>query len=132
MVKRTAVLLGMLVIGCGGGTSSTDTHDAVILGTWVVTFSSNSSCSLSQIAFSLTESGTGAPTGSHGSYAIDCPGMSQDQEPQGPISGWNVNGNHFSIQVATNQNLLGTVSGSSLSGTFTWGNITGSFTAVKQ
>ena len=133
MRSLAALMLAGFTVGCGGSTDSTP-RDADVLGTWIVTFSSTTSCSLGQIAFILTESPTGAPTGSHGSYAISCPGAPNDQEDPGPVLNWQVSEDRFAIQVTNTpkRGLNGTVSGATMTGTFTWPSMSGTFSAAKQ
>lgn len=136
MRQRLTALLAVAAFACGGGDSN-GPGNVDVLGPWIVTFTSgtNVSCQLSQIAFIITQSNTGAETGTHGSYAISCPGQQDVQRLQGTITSWAVSGDRFSIDVAPLQTLSGTVSGATYTGSFTWvdgPSITGTFVAVKQ
>jgi hypothetical protein len=133
-VKHLASILALLTVACGGS-ESTGPRDADVLGTWILSFSTNNSCSLSQIAVILTESPTGAPTGTHGSYVFDCADPADDETVDpGAILGWQVSGNDFSLQFSNTppRRITGTVDGSTMSGSFLWKIYGGTFTAVKQ
>lgn len=132
MTKNTIVSLVALLLACGGDSGGNGPGDANIKGTWIVTFSSNTSCSLGQIAFTLSESQTGAPVGTHGSYVISCPGSPDQQEDPGSVFTWAVSGDNFSVHVSALQFLNGTLSGGTMQGTFVWGSVAGDFTAARQ
>lgn len=138
-MKRTMLFtLASLLVACGGS-ESTGPDDANVLGTWIFTFTTSNSCSLSQIAVIITESPSGAPTGTHGSYVFDCAGTSNDEVgTSGSISGWQVSGENFSLQFTTTppRRVTGTVDGNTMTGTFLWepGGVPfgGTYTAVRQ
>jgi hypothetical protein len=127
-----------VLVACGGS-DSTGSGDANMLGTWIFTFTTTNSCSLTQIAVIITESSSGAPTGTHGTYVFDCAGTLNDETvTSGSISGWQVSGNDFSLQFTTSppRRVTGTVDGNTMSGTFVWApngvTFGGSYTAVRQ
>ena len=137
-MRRVLFALASLAVACGGSDSA-GPGDANVLGTWIFTFTTNNSCSLTQIAVIITESQSGAHTGTHGTYVFDCAGTASDESVvSGSITGWQVSGDDFSLQFtsAPPRRLTGTVEGNSMTGTFVWqpGGVTygGSFTAVKQ
>lgn len=137
-MRNASLFLITLLLGCGGSDSS-GPGDANVLGTWLFTFTTNNSCSLTQIAVILSESPTGAPIGDHGTYVFDCAGVTSDETGvAGSVAGWQVSGNDFSLQFTTSppRRLSGTVNGSSMSGTFLWQpagvSYGGTFTAVRQ
>lgn len=105
-----------------------------MLGTWIVTFTSGGTCIPSQIAIIVSQEQTGAHTGTYGSHAISCTGFPDDPEDGGTVTDWQVNGNDFTLQVSNvpPRRFIGEVSGGSWSGTYTWGTITGAFSAAKQ
>ena len=138
MRRTLLVTLASMMIACGGS-DSTGPDDANVLGTWIFTFTTSTSCSLSQIAVIITESPSGAPTGTHGSYVFDCAGTANDEVgTSGSIAGWQVSGDDFSLQFTTSppRRVTGTVDGNSMAGTFFWEPsgvpFGGTFTAVKQ
>jgi hypothetical protein len=137
-MRIAIVALASLAVACGGS-DSTGSSDANVLGTWVFTFTTNNSCSLTQIAVIIFESTSGAPTGNHGTYVFDCAGTSNDEVGvAGSITGWQVSGNDFSLQFTNTppRRLTGTVDGNTMTGTFVWepNGVTygGSYTAVRQ
>lgn len=133
-MKRLASVLVLCAISCGGS-ESTGPRDANVLGTWILSFSTNNSCALSQIAITLSKSPTGAPTGTHGSYIFDCndPAVDETVDP-GAILGWQVSGNDISLQFTNTppRRITGTVDGATMSGSFLWKTYGGRFTAAKQ
>ncbi|MEO8201344.1 MAG: hypothetical protein ABI679_12535 [Gemmatimonadota bacterium] len=135
MRRYLLALISLSILNaCGGGTSEPEPVDAAVQGTWIATFSSTTTCSLGQIAFIVTQTANGAPAGSHGVYAISCPGTPDIPVPAGTVVDWAVNGNQFSLQVTKSplRTINGTVAGGTMSGTFTWFDINGTFTATKQ
>ena len=133
-MKRVLSFLLAGVVACGGDSGGNGPSDANVLGTWIVTFSSTTNCSLSQISFILDRSQSGGPVGNHGSYAISCVGAPDHAEDPGTVNSWAVNGDRFSMQVTSQptRTLSGTVSGGTMSGTFTWLTMSGTFIAAKQ
>jgi hypothetical protein len=141
MKRKIAILsLAGLLIACGGDSGGNGPADANVQGTWVLTFSTNNSCALSQIAVILTESPSGAPTGTHGSYVFDCAGTANDETGDpGAILGYQVSGNDFSLQFTNPpepRRITGTVEGNTMSGSFLWQPgataYGGTFTGVRQ
>ena len=128
MLRKASLFLSLLITSCSGS-SSTEPQPANVVGTWIASFSSGQgvSCQVGQIA------SNDAPIGSHGSYVVTCPALPQTQNPAGSIS-WALNGDKFSIHLngLPDYYLLGTVDGAVYAGSFTLGNVSGTFTASKQ
>jgi hypothetical protein len=132
MIKLLAAILVMPLVSSCGDSSGSDPRDAVVTGSWLMTFSPTGPCQLSPISFTLSESPSGAPLGNHGAYAIACVGVPDDSYNSGPVETWFVNGDTASLYVTDVKHLTGVVAGSSWSGTFFWTGLEGNFTAVRQ
>jgi hypothetical protein len=141
-MSRASLVLALLTMACSGSDSGTGPPDAQVTGTWVITFSSTSTCTLSQLSLVLTAGQFGATGGSFGSYGITCPGISPGTEGPGTIESFRVSGNKVSVYVSTTpERVLGpaTVNGAIMTGSFSWKgshpqaySIQGTFTAAKQ
>ncbi len=135
-MTRALRLVLLLTLACGGSDPG-GPRDANVTGSWILTFSATNTCSLSQISVILSESPSGAPIGTHGAYVLDCPNNPNDPtEPAGPILGWQVSGRNFSLQFsnAPPQRLTGVVADGdgSITGSYVWENLSGTFTATRQ
>jgi hypothetical protein len=137
-MRRFAAATLAVLLGCGGGDSNGPSK-ANVQGTWVLTFTSSGTCQLSQISLVLLADGSSPTEGMFGAYAVTCTGQNPISEPADNIFAYQVSGNNVSVQFSNDAGaqkfLIGTVNGTTITGTFNWNGgytISGTFTAVKQ
>ncbi|MEP7324761.1 MAG: hypothetical protein ABI836_02335 [Gemmatimonadota bacterium] len=145
-MRRISMAILALLLACGGsgGDGGNGPGNAKVQGTWVVTFTSSvgAGCSVGQVSLTLLADNSSPFEGSHGSYVVDCTGQPQISEPSDHIAAYQVSGSNVSVQFtnAPDRFFVGTVSGATMTGNFTWKsttvgqtyNISGTFTAAKQ
>ncbi|MGE0353598.1 MAG: hypothetical protein AB7I33_05595 [Gemmatimonadales bacterium] len=133
------ILLLILLTACSGGTDPGPSR-ADVSGTWLVTFSPNSSCTLSQMTLTLTQQGT-VIHGTSGTVGISCPNTNPLVEPAQTVVAGSVNGDAASVTLRSGslgRYINGMVSVNTWTGTFGWGVsasttvLTGTFTAQRQ